>query len=175
MPAGARHGETGRRAGVDDRAAFAALHHQAHPVFAGEIDPAQVDVVRSLPDVDVQLVHRRIFADELNGGAGVEHVEAPMAAAHLVECGGDARLVRDIRDQRERLAADLLDRRLDRRRVAVEQTDDRPFASKCAGGFLTDPAPAPVTTAILPSRRPTASLPESVSASAGCYRFARTP
>ena len=102
MPAGAGHGETSRRAGVDDRAAVAALHHQAHAVFAGEIDPAQVDVMRSLPDVDVELVHRRVFADELDGGAGVEHVETPMAAAHLVEGGGDARLVRDVGDQRKR-------------------------------------------------------------------------
>ena len=47
----------------------------------------------SLPDVDVELVHRRIFADELDGGAGVEHVEAAMPAPHLVERGGDARLV----------------------------------------------------------------------------------
>src|SRR5215208_7003305 len=112
-------------------------------MFAGEIDTAQVDVVGSLPDVDVELVHRRVFADELDGGAGIEHVESPMAATHLVKRGGDARLVRNIGDQRECITTDLPDCRLDRWRVAIEQTADRPFASKRAGGFLTDPAPRP--------------------------------
>src|SRR5829696_5577876 len=131
MPTGAAHSETSRRASVDDRAAVTALHHQPHAVFAGQIDATQVDVMGLLPDVDVKFVHRRIFADELDGGAGVEHVEAPMAATYLIECGDDAGLVQDISDQRERLAADLAEGQLDSGRVAIEQTDDRPFTSKC--------------------------------------------
>src|SRR5215212_3736756 len=164
MPAGAAHSETSGRAGVDDRAAVTALHHQPHAVFAGQIDAAQVDVVRALPNVDVKFVHRGIFANELDGGAGVEHVEAPMAATYLIECGDDAGLVHDIRDQRERLAADLPDGLLDGGRVAIEQTDDRPFTSKRAGCLLTDPAPRASNDRDLPLQAPHDVPLESASA-----------
>ncbi len=81
-------------------------------MLAGEKDPAQIDVVRPLPDVDVELMHWRIFADELDGGASEEHIQTAMATPNLIERGGDTPLVGDIGHQRERLPADLLDRRL---------------------------------------------------------------
>ena len=92
MPAGARHGQAGGGTSVNDRTAVAALHHQAHAVFAGEVDTAQVDVVRALPDIDIQFMNRRIFADQLHGRAGVEHVKAAVSAAHLVEGGLGCRI-----------------------------------------------------------------------------------
>jgi hypothetical protein len=134
----------------------------------------------SLPDVDIELVHRCVLADELDGGAGVEDVEASVTTPDLVECGNDARFIRDVSDQRKSISADFLNRGLDRRRVAIEQTDDRPFSSKRASGLLTDPAPCPGDDGDLALQAPHGIPPRvslSLSASTGgChYEFPRTP
>ena len=52
--------------------------------------PRRLTAMGALPDVELELVDRRVLADELDGGARVEHVEATMAAADLIERGGDA-------------------------------------------------------------------------------------
>jgi hypothetical protein len=85
-------------------------------------------------------MHRRILADELDGGAGIEHVEPTVPLSHLVERGDDASFVCDIGDEWKRLATDLMGSRFHRRPVAIEQADDRPFASERASRFLSNAA-----------------------------------